>query len=81
MFVLIIKLLYCIKVFNQVLFAFYRDENGNPRTARDPNTGLPIKYDRQESTYVSSICIDPVVPFASVVIFYELSCSIKSPIH
>jgi leishmanolysin-like peptidase len=28
-------------VFGTGLFAFYRDENGNPRTARDPNTGLP----------------------------------------
>ena len=70
MFVLIIKLLYCIKVFNQVLFAFYRDENGNPRTARDPNTGLPMNYDIEESAYVSFICIDHVVPFLCMWLFF-----------
>ncbi|GFO20316.1 leishmanolysin-like peptidase, partial [Plakobranchus ocellatus] len=27
--------------FTAGLYAFYRDDNGNPRTARDPNTGRP----------------------------------------
>lgn len=40
--------------FSRALFAFYRDENGNPLTPRDSLTGLPENYDSDAGLYIAS---------------------------